>query len=113
MLNPTLDVDPLFLIVGGILFFGVLLMLYVRSSRNSYEALMLIDIKARMRVVSRIYGDYLSQRKALEPGKEFYLIRRAHNMVVCRDYSTGDMFFMREFEYREALQEGRIKQFYE
>ena len=88
-------------------------MIYMRGTRNKYEALTLIEIHARMIVVSRIRGEYLAETKTLNRGHQFYLIRRAHGKVICRDFTTGDMFFMREFDYMEALQEGRIKQFFE
>lgn len=106
--------------MGAEIFFAVsavfvgmsVIMLMMRGRKVTHHATALIEAKARMRVHTLAWGEFLGERRRLMIGSEFYLIRRAGNCVICRTFDKGEMFFMRYHDYVEALQEARIREFY-
>lgn len=96
-------------VISAVIFVMAVIIVELSRRRPRYDALALVSRAEKMRVKKSFSGEFPEGRRILPEGNTFYLIRCVHNIVICRDGRTGQVFFIREFDLVESIQEDRIE----
>jgi len=99
----------LYPVLFTILFGAAVFLLAVSRMKTHSEAKKFVEDQCWMRVVKSIQGEFLHGTETLLTRSEFRVMRQFSGLIICQDFDTGKMFFMKTELFLTAVQQSRIE----
>lgn len=94
------------------IFFGaIVFLLAISHVRRISEIAKYVEDQCWVKVEKSFEVEFAHGPEKLLRGAEFKIIRRSRDAIICQDFDSGKMLFVRQNKFLDGLEQGRLKCF--